>query len=269
MDQVRDVLAAVAEGRLTPEEAAARLDAIGRPPGAGNAPLDAGRTARSIRIRTAGHTLQVVGDPSVTEAIAEGSYVASHDGDTLVIASEGADEEDGFRFGPLHRGHDHRGARGHRFLFRAGWVWDRKLFVRVNPKLPIEIETIAGSLNLTGIRAPIKVDSSASSVKLEDVVAPLDVTVNASSAKIWTRLQDGESAVRCNSSSVTVHLERGSNVKVRAHGSMGRILLPDDSQGAHEGGWLIDGAGDYTMGTGSAVLDINASVSNVKVLTDR
>src|SRR2546421_2091119 len=116
-DPRRDILAAVARGDLTPEEGATRLEELpALPPGPATAalpppPIEGRATPvgpapeagilRAVRVvRTLG-TAEIIGDPQVREAVAEGPHVARREGDTLVIRSaieEGDVDDSGTSF---------------------------------------------------------------------------------------------------------------------------------------------------------------------------
>ena len=94
----REVLEAVAAGRLDPAEAARLLDA----PTA---------SARRLRVRSAYQAVEIVADPEVAELlVVDGTHRVRRDGDVLIV-SDAASE--GSRFGT--------------------WQGGRRLAVRVNP----------------------------------------------------------------------------------------------------------------------------------------
>src|SRR5687767_7022655 len=99
-DAKREILSAVAQGSLTPQEAADRLHALDDPvddPGPHPAPpppAGAGDRPAAVRVGASLRRVEVVGDSAVREAVADGAHRAWRDGDTLVIESETDDDDD-------------------------------------------------------------------------------------------------------------------------------------------------------------------------------
>lgn len=83
----REVLEAVAAGRMSPDEAAVRL-----------AERDPGVALRRVKVRAATRTVRVVGDPGVSEVAVEGLHEVRREGDTLVVAAHPAEGRGGFAF---------------------------------------------------------------------------------------------------------------------------------------------------------------------------
>jgi len=139
----------VASGELSPDDAAGMLDeAETRGSLAVSTEIPGERAARIRVVRTAGWT-EIVGDPGVQEAVAEGPHVARRDGDTLVIEGEEHTADlPGFRFS---------WRRGYHMHF--GDVTPLRL--RVNPDIPLEVQSQAGSLRIRDVKAPIKADVQA------------------------------------------------------------------------------------------------------------
>ncbi len=255
-DERRDILNAVAEGRLSPEEAAEQLAEWDRreasePERAEMAPGGVARVRISARYRKA----RVIGDPSVLEAVAEGPHTVRRDGDTLVIDS---DEEGELGAEP--------------FWFRFGersWprARERHLTVRVNPGLPLEADSTAGSLWVTGIRAALRVEVFAGSARLEEVAGPLDVVTHAGSVQIRSRIDRGASRIRCEAGSVNLQLDEGSSVRIRARSVLGRVLLPEPVGSARGDSWGLSDSREVTVGDGAATLDIETNMGSVAVRT--
>jgi hypothetical protein len=252
-EQRRDVLERVARGELSPAEGAALLDELESSRGSAltaEAPHD---RATMIRVARAFGLAEVIGDPSVREAVAEGPHVARREGDTLVI--EGEDDSlgmPGFAFSWRGR---HRPWRGHR---RWGFHDMEPLRVRVNPDLPLEVETQAGSVRIRGVRAPIRAEVQAGRTDIEGFESPIDLTVQAGSVRARGRLDHGTSRIHCEAGNVRLHLEKGSSVRVDALTSWGRIRFNDDQP---NGPWVI--------GAGAGTLDINSSMGSVRVTSDQ
>jgi hypothetical protein len=86
---VREVLEAVAAGRMSAEEAAGRLAGGG-----------GGVELRRVRVRAATRAVRVVGDSGVSEVAVSGLHEVRREGDTLVVAAHPAEGGGGFAFVP-------------------------------------------------------------------------------------------------------------------------------------------------------------------------
>jgi hypothetical protein len=275
-DERRSVLERVARGELSPAEGAALLDQMeSRSSGAASATADDPRDwaadwsrdpawgrpeapppsaeGRAARIRVAGRlgNVEILGDPSVTEAMAEGPHVARRDGDTLVVESpvDGLDMAGfSFVFGGPH------GSRRGRYRHHHGWRGGFPLRVRVNPELPLEIEAQAGQVRVRGVHGPIRGNVQAGSTDIVDFRSPLDISVQAGSLNARGVLDTGVSRVRCEAGSVRIRLERGSSVRVSARNTMGKVVFDDG-----------DPRQPWVVGAGQGTLDIDATMGAVRV----
>jgi hypothetical protein len=238
----REILKQVAAGELSPEEAARRLDELeARGPVVVTTQIPGERATRIRVVRTAGWA-EIVGDPSVQEAVAEGPHSARRDGDTLIIeGEEDSAELPGFRFS-WRRG----------YHVRLGNV--RPLQVRVNPELPLEVEAQAGSLRVRGVRAPIRAEVQAGQTRIEGFASPLQLNVQAGSVRASGRLDHGSSRIKCEAGTVRVHLEPGSSVRVSARTTLGKISVDGRPE---RDGWLVGG--------GDGSLDIETTMGAVRV----
>jgi hypothetical protein len=252
-DAKREILARVAAGTITAQEAAVELEELD--PAAHSpepvATATAGEVTR-IRVVASMGSVTVIGDESVREAVAEGHHVAKRECDAYIIESREEDEI------------------GSRFIFggrgRIGFdVKDWRLVVRMNPRLKLEAEVQAGTLVVRGIRAPIKAEVQAGSTRLEDFTFPIDLDVQAGSVKASGRLTEGTSRIRCQAGSVKLELDAASSVKVSAKTSLGRVSLPGVPVVAGIGG----GASLAQLGAGAATLDIDAELGSVQVVVGR
>lgn len=241
-DAKREILNQVANGELTPEEAEARLSELDRSQSA--VAVSSGEPATKIRIVRLAGAAEIVGDPSVKEAVADGPHDVHREGGTLVIESRPS-PGDGYTFGP----------------FSFGTDLHRKLQVRMNPDLPLEAEIQAGSLRVTGLHDAIKADVQAGSARIDGFQKQLDITVQAGSVNAAGKLTWGASRVACDAGSVRVALDPASSVHIHAHTSIGRISLPGQQSRASIGGEHLDA----TIGGGDATLDIESSMGSVVV----
>jgi hypothetical protein len=250
-DAKREILAKVAAGTLTAQEAALELEEL-EPAAHGPEPVATATAGEVTRVRVVASmgSVTVIGDESVREAVAEGHHVARREGDAYVIESREEDEIGSrFTFG------------GHQGRFGIN-VKEWRLIVRMNPRLKLEAEVQAGSLVVRGIRAPIKVEVQAGSTKLEDFTFPIDLDVQAGSVKAYGRITEGTSRIRCQAGSVKLELDSASSVKVRAKTSLGKISLPGAPTVAGLGG----NGSQAQIGTGAATLDIDAEFGSVQVV---
>jgi hypothetical protein len=243
-DRRREILRQVASGEVTPDQAAAMLDEA---EGRGSTlmtttNLPGERAARLRVVRTAGWT-EIVGDPGVQEAVAEGPHVARRDGDTLIIeGEEDTAELPGFRFS---------WRRGYHLTF--GDV--RPLRIRMNPDLPLEVEAQAGSLRVRDVKGPIRAEVQAGQTRIEGFAAPLQLTARAGSVRASGLLSEGASRISCEAGSVRLFLDPASSVRVTARTTLGSISVAGRQE---QGAWVI--------GDGRATLDIETTMGSVRVL---
>ena len=246
-DAKREILARVAQGTLTPQEAALELQELDpetAPPAAGAEAMPPSDLAR-VRIVTSMGSVTVVGDESVREAVAEGPHQARREGSALVIESL-LEEGFGFRFGRMGFGFNGQ---------------ERRLLVRMNPALALDAEVQAGTLRIQGIRSPIRAEVHAGSTKIEGFSAPIDLDCQAGSVKARGRLNGGRSRINCQAGSVKLELEPDSNVKITARTSLGKISLLGAPAVAGIGG----GTAHAELGAGAGTLDIVAELGSVMV----
>jgi hypothetical protein len=273
-DERRAVLERVARGELSPAEAASLLEEIetgqeperdprdwaadwGEPAGASEPqrppqPPPPGGAVRIRVVRSVG-TADVIGDPTVREAVADGPHVARREGDTLVI--EGQDDWEmgpGFQFSWAESRHDRHVARlRHRRAHRWGDV--PPLRVRVNPDLPLDVDASAGKLRIHGMHGSIRANVQAGSLEISDFRSPFDLNVQAGSVTARGRLDQGAARINCEAGGVRIFLERGSSTRVTAHTTLGKVTFDGDARSP----WIIGG--------GEATLDISATLGSVRV----
>lgn len=252
----REILEAVARGEMSPDEAARLFEGAGYddapppPP-----PPPPGGEALKVRVSAAARPVRLIGDPSVTEASADGPHRAHREGDTLVIeGSVDPFDEDGFTFEP-----------------RRPWHWQsairrfaEPLVVRVNPSTPVDIELNAGSLSVAGIHAPLGVVVAAGSARLDDVTGPLDIETRAGAVRITGRIEAGDSRIRCEAGSVNVRLTHGSSVRVMARAELGRVRI----DGVHSHDRLTGSQREITVGSGAATLTVEATMGTIDIHTE-
>ena len=256
-DMRREIVDQVATGKITPEEGAARLDSLesreSGPPSEPSAPAaTATAAARRVKVASVIGSAEIVGDPSIAYAVAEGPHRARQDGNTLVIEQGPLDESDSFSFG--------RGDR--RTFVNSMDPGRRKLKVRMNPDLALTAQVNAGSLRVEGVHSAITADVLGGSCKISDFTSPLELSIQAGNLSASGRLDSGASKVRCEMGNVTINLERGSSVKVTARTTMGRVSV---ESGGAEPVILGQSAKQVMVGSGAGSLDVDCTMGNVRV----
>jgi hypothetical protein len=258
-DLQREIVNQVASGKISAEEGAARLEsleAVEATSQAGSAgsprPTPAGVATNRVRVTSVIGAAEIVGDPSVTYAVAEGPHRARQDGDTMVFEQGQFDENDHFSFGNGDR----------RIAINSMDIGRRKLKVRMNPHLALSVQVNAGSLRIEGVHGPISGDVLAGSCRISDFEAPVDLSIQAGNLTASGRLDSGASKVRCEMGNVTINLEKGSSVKVTAHTTMGKVAV---DSGGGEPMFLGQSGKEVTVGSGAGSLDIDCTMGNVRV----
>lgn len=328
----RSILSQVAEGTLSPDEAAERLAALdpkthdhtnsghtnsghtnsgSEGPGGAAAGRDRGlppgEPAKRLRIVGSVRMIEIIGDPAVAEAVAEGPHDARREGDLLVIEGEGPDvswNQPGWRWNWNWTGDEAdesdddrpRGNRGAgafydydvdfgRFSRRgkgrvrgpivAGFGPGAKrvpaLKVRVNPALPLEIGVKAGSMSVSGVDAPITAECDAASLQIKGFTAPLQARVNAGKFEASGVMAAGHSSIEANAAKVDIRLHPSSSVTIKARAELGRVNLPgsDSKSGRLLGsGSLLGSEHESVLGGGAASLDMEVNVGAANVSLD-
>jgi len=258
-DLKREILNQVASGKISAEEGAARLDSLesvesASPAGASRpappAPQPSG--ARRVRVASAIGSAEIVGDPSVAYAVAEGPHRARQDGDTMVIEQGPLDENDHFSFNRADR----------RALIDSMDIGRRKLIVRMNPDLALTAHLNAGSLRIEGVHGPITGEVLAGSCRITDFASPVDLSIQAGNLSASGRLAGGASKVRCEMGNVTINLDKGSSVRVTARTTLGKVAVDG---GGGEQIILGQSGKEVTVGSGAGTLDIECTMGNVRV----
>jgi hypothetical protein len=229
---------------ITPEEGARRLDAIKEPDEAGDSAI------RKVRVVRQLGTLEVVGDSSVRDAVAEGRHHARIDGDVMTFEGQPFEAQTSSDWGG--------------FFFGLGHDWSHQtLRIRVNPSLGLDLHVQAGSCRVRGVQGPIQGDIQAGSASVEGFKNELNISVHAGSLKASGCLAEGDSRIRCDAGSVNLHLERGSSVHITARSTMGKVELPGQTASS-----ASRGTQDLTVGDGGGSLLIETHMGSVKVTAD-
>jgi ferric-dicitrate binding protein FerR (iron transport regulator) len=140
------------------------------------------------------------------------------------------------------------------------------LTLRINPDLALEVEVMAGSVDIVGMRGPLAFSVTAGSLRANDCAGPFTGTIRAGSAKLDVRPVTGSSHVRIESGSVDLRLQSGSDVRLRTHAELGEIKIKN---GAGPSTRVVDreGAHELVIGAGAASLDLDVVMGSVKVMT--
>jgi hypothetical protein len=236
----REILSRVAAGTISPEEAAAQLDAINADE------RQAESSIRTVRVVRQLGSFEIIGDPSVRDAVAEGPHHARIEGDVMVFEGGTSDGPGGFMFG-----------LGRNLLRDA-------VLIRMNPALGLDVQVQAGDCRVRGVEGPIRARVQAGSATIDGFASAVDFTVNAGDLQATGRLDSGDSRIVCKMGNASLHLERGSSVRIKSRSSLGDIELPDRS---HQGGGNL--TKDFIVGDGAASLAIETTLGSVKVTSDQ
>ncbi|REF35638.1 hypothetical protein [Thermasporomyces composti] len=244
-DTIRAILEDVAAGRLTPEEAKARIDEVSgsttttdttsTSEAGPSAPAPA--TANRLRVRAVGRRVRIIGEPFVSTVAVDGPHVVRQEGDTLLVSSEG-------EFGASIDGFTLMRTRSLRDLQDRVFELGRELSVRVNPSLTVEVEVTAGSVNAERIPKLEQVRVTAGSARVRDVVGPVDLLVQAGSAQVEGKITKGRSRLRVESGSLQLRLLPQSSVRIRPDVQLGRVQWDPPGKDREE---HVVGLGDATV----------------------
>ena len=251
-DLRREILTQVAAGTITAEEGAYRLDSLEAPAPQAPPPLPAAATGRQVKVLSQFGSAEIVGDPSVAFAVADGPHRARQEGDTMVIEHQPFDEHETFAFGP--------GGSRPRVVINGVTIARRKLTVRMNPDLALTADVQAGNIRVDGVHGPITSEVQAGNFKVADFRGTLNLVVQAGNVIASGRLDSGASKVLCEMGSVKINLEKGSSVRVTAHTTLGKVAI--EGSGAGRSGREV------TIGSGAATLEVECTMGSVKVVAD-
>lgn len=251
-DMQREILSQVASGTITAAEGASRLESLhtpetGPPP---SAPEPAPAAGKAVKVVSHLGSATIVGDPTVAFAVADGPHRVRQDGDTLVIDIGLLGQDDGFSFGPASR-----------LVSGLGRSRD-SLTVRMNPELALITTLRAGDVRIVGVHGPITAEVTAGDCKIEDFRSTLNAVVQAGSFSAGGRLAGGVSKIRCQMGEVRLNLEKGSDVRISAHTTLGSVSIDGRGVRAAEPGREV------TVGAGAGTLDLVCTMGDIKVNVD-
>ena len=252
-DLQREILSQVAAGTLSAEEGAARLEALETEPAvpstARPSPTsDAVPGVKQVRVFARLGNTEIVGDPSVSYAVAEGPHKARQDGDTMIIEQSALDDEASFVFSR---------PQGQVRIPRVN-IGDR-LIVRMNPALALAAKTQAGNLQINGVKGAVSAEVQAGNCDIVEFRAPLNLKVMAGNVTATGHLDGGASAVRCQMGEVRVVLDKSSSVRIRARTTMGEISFENVEQAGNR---------ELTIGSGAGTLDCDCTMGTIRIAVE-
>ena len=243
-DLQREILSQVAAGAISAEEGAARLEALeaeSHPHEAPAAPAPALTSGiRQVTVNSRFGNTEIVGDPTVASAVADGPHRARQEGDTMVIDQSVLSGETSFEFN-----------RPYARIAIPGFDTDKKLTVRMNPALALRTRVQAGNLHIRGVKGPVTSDVQAGNCIVAGFAGPVNLSVSAGNLEASGRLDGGMSSIRCQMGEVRVDLDRTSNVRITAHTTLGKVA--------------VEGVKDQVVGSGVGNLEISCTMGDVKV----
>jgi len=256
-DQQREILSQVAAGQITAAEGAARLEALDSAPAAvaGPPPPTQSATptaARLVNVSCVFASADVVGDPSVDFAVADGPHRAHIDGDTLFIEQSPLGHSNSFSFGDARQ------------VITSLGPQHRDLTVRMNPKLALRVKVQAGNVRVEGVHGPITADVQAGNCEVSDLRGPVNLSTRAGNINAGGRLELGASKIRCQMGEVKLNLEKGSNVRITARTTMGDVAIEGSGATPTPG----KGGAEVIVGSGVATLECDCTMGSIRVYAD-
>ena len=289
------ILRRVAAGELPPEQALPLIDAArtqpppdgsdpsspthpwgtppSAPPGSPGSPETppthdrAGTAAgsgrpRAVRVSVSYRSVDVIADPGVDTVTVSGGHTVHREGDVLVVESlllpgfvefEGGGRESGgaWSFAGLPRS--------------TAWARSMKgghVTVRVNPSLPLEIDSAAAAVRVSGCEGGARIRVVAASLKVDRLRGQLELEALTSSVK-GTAAISGTSRISCESSSVKLSLLPGSNLRASTGTNrFGKVILPGEPVSG------TDGQAQSVVGAGEGTLRVDGVMSSIMISSD-
>jgi len=252
-DLQREILSQVAAGTLSAEEGAARLEALDTEPVVAPTPRpsptsNARAGLRQVRVLARLGNTEIIGDPNVSYAVAEGPHKARQDGDTMIIEQSPLDGEAGFQFIRPQGG----------IRIPRVDIGDT-LIIRMNPALELVAKTQAGNLQISGVKGAVTAEVQAGNCDITDFRGPLHLKATAGNVTARGHLDGGASAIRCQMGEVRVVLDKTSSVRIRARTTMGEISF-ENVQATDRG--------DLTLGSGAGTLDCDCTMGTIRIAVE-
>jgi putative adhesin len=244
-DPRREILNQVADGTISAEEGAARLEVLESEPGSAPVATPAGAGVRQVRVVARLGNTEVIGDPSVSYVVADGPHKARQDGDVMVIEQSPLDDDSGFEYSrPMGR------------VRIPGIDIGAKLTVRMNPALALSAKTQAGNLTIRGLNSAVSAEVQAGNCDIAEFSGPINLKVTAGNVTAGGRLDGGASAIRCQMGEVRVVLDKSSSVRINARSTMGEVTFENDQSG---------GRRDMTLGSGAGTLECDCTMGTIRI----
>jgi hypothetical protein len=240
-DLQREIVNQVASGTISPEEGAARLEGLEAGPAPVTTPTPSAGPKQVKIVSRFGNT-EVIGDASVSYAVADGPHRIRQDGDTMLI------EQSGF------------GDDSFEFLRRPGRpnASGETLRIRMNPMVPLVARVQAGNVRIDGIHSALTAEVQAGNCRVNDFRGPIRLSVVAGNVEASGQLDSGASSIRCNMGEVKVSLARRSSVSITARTTMGDVAIEGE-------GITHSGSHQAVLGDGAGTLDIDCTLGSVRV----
>lgn len=247
------ILDDLAAGRIDADEANRRIEALTKPsaaePDGGDGTAEVGPDSAQetyrpgglerVSITAIGRRVRIVADPSIATVKVEGNHVLRRTGSVMEVSSTS-------EFGPSLKGFSViRPPKNLGDLKDIGL--GKELLVTVNPALLVDAELTTGSLRTEGVARFGRVRVTGGSTTLTGLREVSDLLSQAGGVTLIGPISSGRSKVRIESGNLTIRLQPGANVVIRAESKLGHINWPGDS----------DHVDEYTVGNGSARLDVN------------
>jgi Putative adhesin len=252
-DLQREILTQVAAGSLSAEEGAARLEALETAPAASTTSRptptsDQVTGVKQVRVFARLGNTEIIGDPTVSYAVAEGPHKARQEGDTMIIEQSPLDGEVGFEF-----------SRPEGRIRIPSVDIGGKLIVRMNPSLSLAAKTQAGNLQISGVTGAVTAEVQAGNCDIVDFRGSMNLKVTAGNITAKGHLDSGASAIRCQMGEVRVVLDKTSSVRVRARTTLGEITFENVEPA---------GKSEVTIGSGAGTLDCDCTMGTIRIAVE-
>src|ERR1700693_837204 len=252
-DPRREILSQVASGTITAEEGAARLEALEPAPAPPSmsrlSPTsDAAAGLKQVRVVARLGNTEIIGDPSVSYAVAEGPHKARQEGDTMIIEQSPLDDGASFEF-----------SRPQGRIRIPSVDIGGKLTVRMNPALRLAAKTQAGNLRIDGVKGAVTAEVQAGNCDITEFRGPMNLKVTAGNVTARGHLDSGASAIRCQMGEVRVVLDKTSSVRIRARTTLGEISFKNVEP---------SGKSELTIGPGAGTLDCDCTMGTIRIAVE-
>jgi Putative adhesin len=252
-DLQREILSQVAAGKLSAEEGAARLEALETEPSIPSASRPAPTSdtragVKQVRVFARLGNTEIIGDPTVSYAVAEGPHKARQEGDTMIIEQSPLDDEVSFEF-----------SRPQGRIRIPSFEIGGKLTVRMNPALTLAAKTQAGNLRIDGVKGAVTAEVQAGNCDIAEFRGPMNLKVTAGNVTASGHLDSGASAIRCQMGEVRVVLDKTSSVRIRARTTLGEISFENVEP---------TGKSELTIGSGAGTLDCDCTMGTIRIAVE-